>query len=145
MPRKTCHPVIFAFLLLIAGAGILSANVYGAGYDAELLARDASGSISGACFADANKNSSMDAGETGIPDLTIVLKRLFPFQKEKQQAATDAQGQYLFPGLQRGLYVLEMQNTGGASCSARNPRLVLLGLINTKKFNFACTVSNALP
>lgn len=67
-----------------------------------------SGTISGYCFNDVNKNGTMDEGEFGIEGIQISLKKVFLFfKKDAVTAATDANGMYVFSDLISGKYLIE--------------------------------------
>lgn len=58
-----------------------------------------SGEIAGSVFLDANNNGRSDAGETGAPNVTVVLDGRFSVQ-------TDANGRFAFPVVATGHHVI---------------------------------------
>ncbi len=58
-----------------------------------------SGEITGLVFLDANYNGRSDAGESGAPNLTVVLDGRFSVQ-------TDAGGRFVFPVVATGRHVI---------------------------------------
>jgi hypothetical protein len=60
-----------------------------------------SGEIAGVVFLDANNNGHADAGETGAPNVTVVLDGRFSVQ-------TDANGRFSFPVVATGHHVISV-------------------------------------
>jgi hypothetical protein len=60
-----------------------------------------SGDIAGVVFLDANNNGHADAGETGAPNVTVVLDGRFSVQ-------TDAKGRFSFPVVATGHHVISV-------------------------------------
>ncbi len=58
-----------------------------------------SGEIAGSVFLDANNNGRSDAGEAGVPNVTVVLDGRFSVQ-------TDASGRFAFPVVATGHHVI---------------------------------------
>jgi hypothetical protein len=58
-----------------------------------------SGQVSGVVYLDANNNGSLDAGEVGAPNLTVVLDGRFSVQ-------TNANGRFEFPAVATGHHVI---------------------------------------
>jgi SdrD B-like domain len=58
-----------------------------------------SGEIAGVVFLDANNNGRSDAGESGAPNVTVVLDGRFSVQ-------TDASGRFIFPAVAAGHHVV---------------------------------------
>jgi hypothetical protein len=63
--------------------------------------RAGSGSIAGFLFLDDNDNGRMDAGETGAPNVVILLNSRFA-------ARTNAEGRFEFPSVAAGTHVLSV-------------------------------------
>jgi hypothetical protein len=61
----------------------------------------ASGQIAGVVFLDANNNGHADAGEAGVPNVTVVLDGRFSVQ-------TDATGRFSFPVVATGHHVISV-------------------------------------
>ncbi|MBC7378949.1 MAG: hypothetical protein H7346_16110, partial [Burkholderiaceae bacterium] len=59
------------------------------------------GRLEGLVFLDADRNGRRDAGEPGVPGVTVVLDRKF-------SARTDALGRYEFPAVSAGEHVIEL-------------------------------------
>lgn len=65
------------------------------------------GSISGRVYNDGNDNGVVDAGESGIATVTVVLEGSNDLgQPVSMTVVTDAQGQYRFEGLRPGTYTV---------------------------------------
>jgi uncharacterized repeat protein (TIGR01451 family) len=65
------------------------------------------GSIAGRVYADNNNNGGVDAGESGLPGVTITLTGTDDLGNPVSlTTTTDAQGNYGFPGLRPGAYAL---------------------------------------
>jgi len=60
-----------------------------------------SGELKGAVYLDANNNGQMDAGESGAPNVTVVVDGRFSVQ-------TDANGRFDFPVLVAGHHVIQV-------------------------------------
>jgi len=61
-----------------------------------------SGRLSGVVYLDANENGRYDAGETGVPNVTVILDGRFSVR-------TDANGRYDFPAVAAGHHVITVQ------------------------------------
>ncbi|CAN5601381.1 SdrD B-like domain-containing protein [soil metagenome] len=59
------------------------------------------GRLEGLVFLDADRNGRREAGEQGVPNVTVVLDRKF-------SARTDALGRYEFPAVSAGEHVVEL-------------------------------------
>ena len=59
------------------------------------------GRLEGLVFLDADRNGRRDAGEQGVPNVTVVLDHKF-------SARTDALGRYEFPAVSAGEHVIEL-------------------------------------
>jgi uncharacterized repeat protein (TIGR01451 family) len=72
------------------------------------------GSISGACYVDANRNGVRDPGEAGMPGVTVALTGTDMNSAPVSQTTTsDANGDYTFSNLLPGTYTLvQTQPTG---------------------------------
>jgi hypothetical protein len=57
------------------------------------------GTLSGTVYLDANRNDTLDAGETGVPNINVILDGRY-------QVRTDAQGRYEFPAVAAGHHTL---------------------------------------
>ena len=89
----------------------LRAATYGRGLWESPLAAQAPGSISGTKFNDANDNGAKDGGETGLANWTIQLTIASP--PSVISTTTDVNGNYSFPNLQPGTYLVdEVQQAG---------------------------------
>jgi hypothetical protein len=61
-----------------------------------------SGRLTGVVYLDANENGRYDAGETGAPNVTVILDGRYSVR-------TDASGRYDFPAVVAGHHVLTIQ------------------------------------
>jgi len=57
------------------------------------------GTLSGTVYLDANRNDTLDAGETGVANINVILDGRY-------QVRTDAQGRYEFPAVAAGHHTL---------------------------------------
>ncbi|MFH7026140.1 MAG: SdrD B-like domain-containing protein [Heteroscytonema crispum UTEX LB 1556] len=73
---------------------------------ADLGFRRPGGSIGDFIFNDRNGNGTPDPGESGIPDITVILRN--PQGQEITRTTTGERGNYNFPGLQPGDYIVEV-------------------------------------
>ena len=67
------------------------------------LAAQGGGRVAGTVYFDANRNARQDAGEAGVPNVTVYLDSRFT-------ARTDSQGNYEFPYVGTGPRLLALQN-----------------------------------
>ena len=66
--------------------------------------------LAGTVFSDANGNGERDAGEAGIPGLTVLYVDLSDTSRTAR-AATDASGAYAFAGIPAGDYLVQVEGT----------------------------------
>ena len=62
-----------------------------------------SGRLTGVVYLDANENGRFDAGETGVPNITVILDGRF-------STRTDANGRFDFPAVVAGHHVITVQS-----------------------------------
>ena len=75
------------------------------------------GSIGDIVFNDLDKDGVQDAGETGIPNVTVILNGTVNGNPITLVTTTDANGKYNFPNLQPGTYTLTFSKPAGYTAS----------------------------
>ncbi len=98
------------------------------------------GTVSGTVFNDINGNGVQDAGEKGIPGVTVELKDVFG--NVVKTALTDADGNYVFSNLPPGSYTLTQGENivpanvaGGAAATANFAVIQQTGTVSGRVFN----------
>jgi protocatechuate 3,4-dioxygenase beta subunit len=79
-------------------------------------------SIGDFIFNDRNGNGTPDEGEPGIPGATVILRN--PQGQEISRTTTDERGNYNFPGLQPGDYIVEVVRPNDLSPTSGTTRNV---------------------
>jgi hypothetical protein len=102
--------------------------------------------ITGTAFADANSNGMRDAGEQGLEGVQIRLSRLwlFFFPVDVATAQTDAEGNYAFSNLRRGIYVVEATASDGAQRTSANPARAFFVFVRERVIDFGFDVEPAV-
>ena len=78
-------------------------------------------SIGDKVFSDLDGDGIQDAGEPGIPGIIVILERVVDgVQSEVTSTVTDANGEYLFEGLEPGEYCIKFLLPEGAEASPAN-------------------------
>jgi eukaryotic-like serine/threonine-protein kinase len=97
--------------------------------------------IGGEVVNDANGNGSLDAGETGIPNVTVVLSQS---GGRLTTTATDRGGAYAFSGLAAGTYTIDYRPPAGfVNTGSRSLTLSLSAGQTATKENFFAQQRNA--
>jgi uncharacterized repeat protein (TIGR01451 family) len=89
---------------------------------ADLGFRRSGGSIGDFVFNDRNGNGTPEEGEPGIPGVTVILRN--PQGQETARTTTDERGNYNFPGLQPGDYIVEVLTPNDLSATGSTRRNV---------------------
>jgi uncharacterized repeat protein (TIGR01451 family) len=97
----------FTNVALANGTGTLTGNEVNDADSAEVYVREL-GSIGNALWHDTNSNGVQDSGEPPLVGVTVILT--MP-NGTTQQAVTDANGQYLFTGLEVGTYTITVDSS----------------------------------
>ena len=78
-------------------------------------------SIGDKVFSDLDGDGIQDAGEPGIPGIIVILERVVDgVQSEVTSTVTDANGEYLFEGLEPGDYCIKFLLPEDAEASPAN-------------------------
>jgi hypothetical protein len=97
------QPAALLGLLALSLQGVACEN---AGID-RIAALDATGTVAGVIFIDANASRAMDAEDRGAPSLTLALVRAGT-SDTVATAVTDADGMFVFPEVPVGRYTLAL-------------------------------------
>jgi hypothetical protein len=114
---------------------LITANpVFAANNPAEVGIERLSGSISGRCFEDVNQNGQADDAEHGVPDITLIVRRLYGFSFNPVAVTkTDSAGNYIFSIKKWGIYQIEEVDPPGWTSTTPNKVILLLGLLNREQ------------
>ncbi len=100
-------------------------------------------SISGKVFNDANKNGTLDSGETGRSGVTVRLKDDDDKKDLAPPQTTDSNGDYSFSGLSKGDYRIKMEIPQG--CSSWNDNSSRQNVPPSVVYNFSLNCTSAPP